>query len=399
MTLLARYDALLRGTGAAPALAASLVGRLALGTTGLALLLTVRASSGSYAAAGAVAAAFAVSFAVFAPVRARSADRHGPVRVLTLCSLAHPIVLLGLVLLARADAGVTALIGASLAAGATVPPLGGVMRALWGTLAETDERVDVAAAYSLESVVVELCFVAGPLLVAVLAATLGPDSAVLAAGLLVLLGGLGLARTPALRRVVPHPSARRGAAGPLSSPEVRRLLGTVACVGAGFGALDVAVVAFAEQHGGRPSTGAVLLAVFSVGSIVGGLAYGAVHSQVPHDRQLVVLVSALAAGSCLPVLAPGVVSMGALLVLYGSTIAPYSACNAVLLGRAAPPGTVTEAFAWSGSCIFGGSALGNVLSGVVVEHLGVRHALALTAVSGLLGLLGARPGRAASTSH
>ena len=41
MSLTARYARVLRGTGAAPALAASLVGRLALGTTGLALLLLV----------------------------------------------------------------------------------------------------------------------------------------------------------------------------------------------------------------------------------------------------------------------------------------------------------------------------------------------------------------------
>ena len=52
-----------------------------------------------------------------------------------------------------------------------------------------------------------------------------------------------------------------------------------------------------------------------------------------------------------------------------------------------PAGTVTEAFAWSGSAIFGGAALGNVVAGFVVEHVGVREALALPALSGLVGLV------------
>lgn len=315
--------------------------------------------------------------------------------MLVVCALAHPAVLVGLVLLAGADVALPGLLLSAVLAGATVPPLGGVMRALWAGLADTDERVDVTTAYSLESVVVELCFVLGPLLVAVLASSLGPSSAVLAAGLLVLSGGLWLAATPALRAVRPHPEAVRGAAGPLSSPAVRGLLVTVACSGMSFGALDVAVVAFAEEHGGRPSTGAVLLAVWSIGSVAGGLAYGAVHSAVPHVRQLPVLVAALAVGSALPVLAPGPLVMGLLLVLYGSTIAPYSACSSVLLGRSAPRGTVTEAFAWSGSAIFGGAALGNVLSGWAVEHAGVREALALPAVAGVLGLAGALASRRA----
>jgi predicted MFS family arabinose efflux permease len=232
----------------------------------------------------------------------------------------------------------------------------------------------------------------------VLASTAGPESAVLAAGLLVLLGGLGLATAPALRAVVPHPGAVRGAAGPLTSAAVRGLLLTVATSGVSFGALDVAVVAFSEQHGGRPSTGAVLLAVWSAGSILGGLVYGAVHSPAPHEKQLTVLVATLALGSTLPLLAPGLASMAVLLVLFGTTIAPYSACSSVLLARATPAGTVTEAFAWSGGAIFAGAALGNLLSGLVVEHVGVREALAIPALSGALGLLAGLASRRALTS-
>ena len=57
MSLLARYRELLGTGGAGPALAFSIVGRLSVGMTGLAILLLVRSATGSYAAAGAVSAA------------------------------------------------------------------------------------------------------------------------------------------------------------------------------------------------------------------------------------------------------------------------------------------------------------------------------------------------------
>ena len=390
MGLLERYGRLLRGTGAAAPLAASLLGRLALGVTGLALLLLVREETGSYAAAGLVAAAYALSFAAFAPVRARRADRRGPRGVVLLCGLLHPAVLLSLVLLAAQGAGAAVLAPAAVLAGATVPPLSGVMRALWGTLAQGEE---LTTAYSLESVVVELCFVGGPLIVAGLTAWAGPSAAVLAAGLLVLLGSCWLASTPALRAVVPHVHGAGRVAGPLTSPAVRALLLPVACVGAGFGAVEVALPAFTEAHGAGPSSAGVLLAVFSVASIAGGLAYGALPLAVPHARQLPWIFGVLAMGTALPLLAPTTLLMGLALLPYGLTIAPFSTCNSVLLGRAAPAGTTTEAFAWSGSMIFGGSALGNGLAGGLVEHSGARAGLVLVAATGLLTLLAGLRGR------
>ncbi|MGZ6827126.1 MAG: MFS transporter, partial [Mycobacteriales bacterium] len=107
----------------------------------------------------------------------------------------------------------------------------------------------------------------------------------------------------------------------------------------------------------------------------------------PAARQLPVLVGLVGLGAVLPVLAPGVLALALLLALSGSTIAPFSACNSVLLGGAAPPGTVTEAFAWNGSMIFGGAAAGTALGGLVVDAHGARAAFVVTAVAGALTLL------------
>ena len=326
MTLLARYGVVLRGTGATAPLLASIVGRFPLGMTGLAVLLLVRDVTGSYAAAGAVSAAYALAFALVSPARARTADRRGPVRVLLLLAVVNPVALVALVALAAADPPVWALVLLAVVAGGTVPPLGAVMRALWGVVVPPGA---LPTAYALEAVVIEVCFVGGPLLVAGLTGAFGPSAAVLAAAGLSLVGTVWLAVTPAVRAVRPVPSSPH-VLGPLVSRPVRGLLLAVAAVGAGFGSLEVALPAFVEDAGSRPGIAGVLLAVWSVGSVVGGLVYGAVHPPTPHRRQLPWLVGALAVGTALPLLAgwpapDALLLMGAAVFGYGLAIAPFSA--------------------------------------------------------------------------
>ncbi|HVE74653.1 MAG TPA: MFS transporter [Mycobacteriales bacterium] len=381
MPLIARYAEILRGTGAAAPLLASVVGRLSLGMTGLALLLLIRDGTGSYAAAGAVTAAYAVAFALAAPSRARSADRSGPVRVIGAMALLHPACLVLVVLAVQRDAPLPVLLLTALLAGATVPPLGSVMRALWGVLV-SGERLTTA--YALESILIEVCFLGGPLMVGFLSAVFGPASAVLVSAALTLLGGVSLALTPTLRAVRPVSDTEHALLGPLVDPVVRGLLRGVAAIGICFGAIEVAVTAFAQEEGGGAALTGVLLAVWSVGSVAGGLVYGGIRLPYPHHTQLPILVGALALGTVLPLLAHSPAWMGVALLLQGVTIAPFSTANSVLLGAAAPRGTVTEAFAWSSSMIFGGAAIGYAGAGLLVEHVGVTAAFGLATVGGVV---------------
>ena len=384
MTVFARYAGVLRGHGTAAPLVASIVGRLSLGMGSLALLLLVRDTSGSYAVAGLVSGAYALAFGVLGPAVARAADRAGPVPALRLTALLHPVLLVAAVVVAQADLPVPVLLVPAVLAGATVPPLGPVMRALWAAV--LDAR-SLPAAYSLESVVVELCFVLGPLLVAGLTLLLGPAAPVVAAAVLAGAGALWLSATSRVRAVRPHADRSGSRSGPLASPTVRALLLTVLGVGATFGAVEVAVPAFVEEQGGRAASGGVLLAVWAAGSIVGGLVYGGLRLRTPHRSQLPVLTTALALGTGLPLLATGTAAMGLALFVFGLTIAPFSACNSVLLGRAAPTGTVTEAFAWNTSMIFGGAAVASGLCGALVERSGSTAALLMTAAAGGLALV------------
>ena len=386
MTVFQRYGEVLRPPGAWTALVAGLVGRVSLGMTGLALLLLVKQATGSYASAGLVSACYAVALALAAPWRARAADRQGPTPVLRLCAALHPLAFAAAIVLTHVHAPVVADAGAALLIGATVPPIGGVMRALWGQVLEP--RV-LPAAYSLEAVLIELCFITGPLLVALVAAVLSPAAAVATSALAGALGALVLAGVPMVKDTAPHPERPTHLAGPLVSPTVRACLLCVLFVGAGFGATEVGVLAFVEEHGHSRAVAGVVLAVWSAGSAVGGLLYGGLHLRSDAARQLPVMVILVGVASALPLLAPSVVLLAVVLSVGGSTIAPWSAVNSVLLGRGAPAGTVTEAFAWSGSMIFGGVAAGTALAGVLADSHGATGAFAVSAGAGACVVLAA----------
>jgi MFS family permease len=124
VTVFARYATVLRGHGTAVPLTASIVGRLSLGTTSLALLLLVRDTSGSYAVAGLVSGAYALSFGVLGPALARLADRTGPVPALRITATLHPALLCVVVVAATTDSRCSSCCSPPCSPAPRVPPLG-----------------------------------------------------------------------------------------------------------------------------------------------------------------------------------------------------------------------------------------------------------------------------------
>ena len=179
-----------------------------------------------------------------------------------------------------------------------------------------------------------------------------------------------------------------------SSP-VRLLLAALLVLGVAFGVTEVAVAAFGVDAGAGHIVG-VLLSLWAAGSAVGGLFYGSRVWGMPARRQYPWLLGLLAAGLSLPLASFNTWSLGALLFVGGAAIAPFSACNMALLAAAAPRGATAATFAWSGSAIVAGIAVGTSSAGWVVDHWGSRAGFLLAAAAGLAALalgLGGRRAR------
>jgi MFS family permease len=381
VTVFRRYAELLRLPGALPPVLCVLVGRLSFGMTGLAVLLLVEERTGSYARAGAAAAVYAITLAIASPLRSRTIDHEGQTRVLRLTGSMHPLAITAFLVALLSGAPQPAYLTALVVAGIFVPPLGSVMRTLWGDI--TPDEVMRARAYAMEGVLIELAFVLGPLIVGVVVALAGPALAVALAGSAAAAGGLGLSFTGASRRWQPdHEAQTHRFLGPLVSPAVRVVLLAFLCTGASFGAVEVAVPAMSEDAGHRAATGGLLLSVWALGSAAGGLVYGSRDWALAADRLYVRLLGILSVGAVLPLLAPNIGALAVLLFVYGLAIAPSGACATLLLSRHAPAGTVTEAFGWTTTAIFVGASVGNAVTGLVVESAAPRLGLAITLVLG-----------------
>ncbi|HEY0938069.1 MAG TPA: MFS transporter [Trebonia sp.] len=248
MSLLSPYRAVLRTPGACGAFAASLVGRLCYGTVSLSLILTLTAGGRGYAFAGLVMGLFGGSIVLVSPFRARLVDRHGPRRALPPMAAGFAAVLAVITFIpVRSGVNDTAIAVLAAVAGACAPPLGVVMRALWSTLAG-DRRVRQTA-YSLDGVVEELLYVAGPVIVGVITVVAVPAAGLLVSAGLMAGGTVLFLRSPALRRwSSPAPGPVRGIPDPAPEP-ARAILALAFAAGATglcLGGLGLVVVAFSQ---------------------------------------------------------------------------------------------------------------------------------------------------------
>ena len=374
--MLTRYRTVLSVPGCARVLGTALIARLPQGMTSLGILLLIRSHTGSYAAAGIAVGAYDFSTAAGAPLVGRLIDRFVRRRVLGPGAMLQACVLVALVLTAHAGGGVVVLVVLSALAGGLWPPIAPSVRALLRDLL-SDAKVRETA-YALESVIQELVWITGPLVVAGVIAFASPATALLLSAAVSICGTFLFVSSPAaLGRGSGDASGERARA--LAIPELRAMLGPIFLTGLAIGAIAVGLPALALHAGSRPASG-LLLALWSVGSIVGGLWYGARDWRAPLTARYrallwtgVICMAPLMAARTVP---EGLVGA----VLAGLVIAPVFSCQYALVGRSARAGAQTEAFTWVSSALVGGLAAGSALGGAAVSTAGVNAPFVLAVI-------------------
>ncbi|WP_103528684.1 MFS transporter [Streptomyces sp. SM12] len=384
------YQELLRLPGARSSVVGGFLGRLPNGMRILGCLLMVSATTGSYAQAGLVTALMTVCQAVAAPVLGRAADRRGQ-RPVLLLSLAGQIVgLSALVLAAVTLQPLWTLLAAAIVTGLTSLSVGSLVRARWVALVGSSPRLP--SAYALESVVDETVFVVGPLLATSLAVALFPAAGLVGALVLLTAGTLILVATAPAPPPPAADAVGQRSRGVLRTRGLPLLLLVFALLGTFFGAIDVAILAFAEENG-NPGFAGPLLALVALGSLIAGLTWGAVRSwSIGLPARLLGCAGAFAvAGLPLPWVTATPL-MALCMLLCGAAIAPAMITGTLLIERLLPRGRLTEGFAWMSSSIAVGMAAGAALGGRLADGTSSRGTLVMATTTVLLCLVVAASG-------
>ena len=377
----AHYAAFFRMPDVARMLAMAVLARMPIGTVTLGMLLHVRALTSSFAVAGATVGAYLAASAFTAPIVGRFIDRRGPRMALVVTGIVSPAALLVMWVaqpLGLSPAHVTAV---AVIAGAFAPPITVLTRTMWRHRFESD--ADRKTAFALDAVLIELAFTAGPALIALLLAVGSPAIAFGAPFFFTLLAVPTFLASPALRYWKRELHGERHLLGPLREGRLVTVYATTFLITASLGLLEIAYPGFAAHAGSAPLAG-VLLAVNSVGSAVGGLAFGALHWRLAPPRQLPRILGLMALPLALQATIGHAGALGLVAFFAGLCIAPALTVVTMLVSTYAPARYATEAFTWATTCIVGGIGAGNALGGLLLERFGASIVFGASATVALL---------------
>ena len=370
----------------------SVVARLPMAMLSIGLLVHTEHLTGSLAAAGIVAGAFALSLGVGGPLLGRLVDRRGQTTVLIAGALVAGSALLVTAVL-PVGAPLAALVALAAALGLSAPPVGACLRAILPAV--VGEGDALRTAYAAESAAIELTWVSGPPAVLLVAVAWSTGAALALAAAVLVAGTAVFAAQPASRAWRPAAAPERARGGSLSAPAMRTLVLVLLALGVVFGTVEVAVVAAADALGSAAAAGP-LLGIWGAGSLVGGVIAARMGGGARTGAGLALVLAALAAGHlALAAAAGSAVALAAVLALAGATIAPTYASVYAMVDRAAPAGTVTEAFAWLNTAVAIGASAGAACAGAVADAAGPAPTFALAGAAGaaaaLIAALRARP--------
>jgi MFS family permease len=387
-----RYRQVLAIPGLASLLGVSFLARTAI--TAVVMALTMYVVLGldmSYAAAGGVAAALTAGLALGGPLLGRMIDWRGLRAVLLVTVVVQIVFWLSAPMLPY---GI--LLGAAFVAGLLMVPAPSVTRQAIAAMTRAGQR---RAAFALESVQGELSYMVGPAVVILCAAQISPGVVAWGVGAALVAGGTGIALLNPPLRAEDETDAGTGV-----RPRRREWLGVgmIAVLTMAFGTtallsgVDLAIVATLEEAG-QVSWAALVVAVFGVASVAGGLIYGALPRGLPTWMLLGLLgLVTIPAG-----LAQDWQWLCVAVVGIGLLTAPTLSAVADAVSRLAPASVRGEATGLQSSAQSGGFGLGAPMVGVAIDASVPAGGFAVAGLAGLAaavtGLLLSRRAPAART--
>lgn len=369
------YSSLLKTPGVARIIAAQLTARFPFGMLSLAFLLHIERVHDSYGAAGLVLGAMSIGQAIAGPMTSRLMGVLG-MRVvlwttLLLCSAA--VAAIGLFVMP-----IPVTMAVAFFAGLSMPPIQPAVRTIYPKMVNSRQLTPL---FSLDASAQEIIWIAGPVAITFVSTQIGTVEGILMSVAIMLAGGFWFISSPEVGRVrIPRSKRRFGTV--LARPPVLLatvvgflLIGSCAAVEAGV------VATFGD---GSPLAG-IVLAIWSLGSLVGGLAFGhiPIGPWATARRMFIVFVGIVISTFMLW----SWWGLSATLLISGLGIAPALAVLFAIVSASVKFSDTAEAYGWVGTGQLIGAALGSALAGFLIDGVGPVGAFWAAGAFALVGFV------------
>lgn len=368
------YSSLLKTSGVARIIAAQLTARFPSGMLSLAILLHIEHVHHSYGAAGLVLAAASVGQAIAGPLTSRLMGVIGMRIVLsvTLVACAASITVIALFPMPIMITMIVAFI-----AGLSTPPIQPAVRTIYPKMVNSTQLTPL---FSLDASAQELIWIAGPVVITFVAIQISTTIGLLLCSTIMVLGGIWFIVLPEVGRVR-IPRSRRKFGVVLTRPTV--LLATIVgflLVGS-CAAVEAGVVANFGEDG--PEAG-IVLAIWSLGSLAGGLSFGhlPIGPWALARRMLIVFV-----GVALAAMFMNFWWLAITLIIAGAGIAPALAVIFSIVSSSVKFSDTAEAYGWVGTGQLIGAAIGSAVAGFLIDSNGAVGAFWVAGALALVGFI------------
>ncbi len=368
------YGSLLKTPGVARIIAAQLTARFPFGMLSLAYLLHIERIHHSYGAAGLVLAATSIGQAIAGPLTSRWMGVWGMRRVLTLTMV---VCAASIATIAFFELPIPVYMVVGFIGGLSMPPIQPAVRTIYPKMVNSHQ---LTALFSLDASAQEIIWVVGPVITTFVAVQISTTLAIVIAGLFLVGGGTWFILSPEVGRVrIPRSTRKLGAV--LRKPAV--LLSTITglLLVAACAATEASVVATFGDTG--PQSG-IVLAIFAIGSLVGGLSLGhlPVGPWAMARRMFAVFV-----GMALALISLNFWWLALALLIAGIGIAPALAVMFAIVSGTVKFSETAEAYGWVGTGQLIGAAAGSAVAGFLIDGHGATGGFWVAAAFALLGFV------------
>lgn len=366
------YSSVLSRPGVARVMGTQLLARFAFGMMSLAIVLHVQQMYRSYTIAGIALGAETVGAAISGPLIARRLSQWGPRRVIRTVAATSS---LALVFIAFFNGDAIWTILACLVVGLTSPPIQQVARSVYPSLITAKQT---SYLFSLDATLQEFLWVFGPVLATMITATYNSASAVIFMATVQIAGTYLFSRNPEIGEMnIPKSNRRLG--GILRKPVVIANVLINLTLVATFGGAEVGTVAVL---GIAPS--GIVIAALSLGSIIGGFAFG---HRAKSKWALFKFVTLVMVGYTAVFFNPtDLVWITICWFITGLGVAPAFATMASIISVTFGPADSAEAYGWANTGQLLGYSVGAAIAGIVIDHVAPQAAWYVTGIAGALAM-------------